>query len=67
MDEIIFKMPVSIAVELARRELTDANVGGLFTADLFAPGDTDFGGEASDVFVIFRVSPKLNLGTRLFF
>ena len=67
MDEIILKMPVGVTVEFAGGEFADADVGGFFAASFFAPGDTDFGGEFGDVFVIFRISPKLDLGTRFFF
>ena len=67
MDEVIFKMPVGITVEFAGGKLTDADISGFFAASFFAPGYTDFGGEFGDIFVIFGVSPKLNLGTRLFF
>ncbi len=67
MDEIILEMPVGITVEFAGREFADADVSGFFAASFFAPGYTDFGGELGDVFVIFGVGPKLNLGTRFFF
>ena len=67
MNEVIFKMPVGITMEFAGGKLTDADISGFFAASFFAPGYTDFGGEFGDIFVIFGVSPKLNLSTRFFF
>ena len=64
MGEIIFELPVGIAVELASGDAAYSDIGSLFMAGFFAPFDANLGGEARDVFVIFKVSPKFDLGTR---
>lgn len=67
MHKIISKMPVGITMEFTSRKLTHANIGGFATASFFAPCNTDFGSELSDVFVILKVSPKFNPGAGFFF
>lgn len=67
MGKIIFELPVGIAMEFTGGQTANANVGGFATTDFFAPSDTDFGGEFGDVFVIFGVGPKFDLGTGFFF
>ena len=62
MDEIILQFPTGIAVEFAGWDATDADVGSPFTAGFLAPFDADFGSEACDVFIVFKISPKFNLG-----
>ncbi len=49
-------------MEFASWQTTHPNVGGLFSAGLFAPSYANLGGEPSDVFVIFRIGPKLDAG-----
>ena len=63
MDKVILEFPAGIAVEFAGGDTTDADVGGFLGALFLAPFDTTFGGETSDVFVIFKISPKFYLGT----
>ncbi len=67
MNKIILELPVGVAMEFAGGQATDANVGGFTTTGFFAPGDTDFGGEFGDIFVIFGVGPKFDLGAGFFF
>ena len=54
-------------MEFAGRDTTDTNIGGFSTASRFAPRYTKLGSEFGDVFVIFEISPKFDLGTRFFF
>lgn len=67
MNKVIFEVPVSIAMEFAGWQTTYANVGGFATASFFAPSDANFSGEFGDVFVIFGVGPKFDLGAGFFF
>ena len=67
MSKVIFKMPISIAVEFAGWQFTDADVGRFATTGLFAPGDADLGGQLSDVFEIFGIGPKFDLSSWLGF
>ena len=67
MDKIIFEFPAGVTVEFARWDATDTDVGSFLVFSFFAPFNTDFGGEAGDVFIIFKISPKFNLGTRFLF
>ena len=62
MGKIIFELPVGVAVELASGDTAYSDIGGLFAASFFAPFDANLGGEARDVFIILKVSPKFYLG-----
>ncbi len=64
MGKIILEFPISIAMKFASRNTTDSDVGSLLVTGFFAPFNTDFGSETSDVFVILKISPKFDLGTR---
>ena len=66
MDEIVFEFPARVAMEFARGDAADADVGGILVFFLLTPFKTTFGSETGDVFVILKISPKFYLGTRLF-
>lgn len=51
-------------MEFAGGDATDADVRSFLVSLFFAPFDADFGGEAGDVFVIFKIGPKFYLGAR---
>lgn len=67
MLEVVLEVPVGVAVEFAGGQTTDADIGGFAATNFLAPSDTDFGGEFGDVFVIFGVGPKFDLGAGFFF
>lgn len=52
MDKIIFEMPVGVAMKFA----------GWNTSDMDVVGNINFSGQFSDVFIIFKISPKFNFG-----
>ena len=66
MDEIIFKMPVSVAMKLTSQNSSNTNVSSFALAGFFAPCYTKLGGEFSDVFVILKICPKFNFGAGFF-
>ena len=66
MDEIILEVPVGIAVELTGGNPADTNIGRFTLARFLAPSNTKFSGELGDIFVIFEISPKFDLGAGFF-
>ena len=68
MNKIILEMPISITMKFAGGNTANTNIGGFMRAFalLFAPCEADFGGEFGDVFVVFKICPKFDLGTGLF-
>ena len=66
MDKIIAKMPVGIAVEFTCQNTTNTNIratAAMRRFVLITPRNADLGGKLGDVFVIFKIGPKLNFGT----
>lgn len=63
MNEVIFEMPVGIAVEFPCWNASNADVGILLMANLFTPSNANLGGEFGDILVILEISPKFNLST----
>ena len=67
MLKIISEMPVGIAMKLASWNSADADVSGLLRASCLAPGNTNFSSKLGDIFMLFKISPKFDLGARLGF
>ena len=68
MGKIITQFPIGIAVEFASWYTSNPNVGILagFCAG-FAPRNADLRGEFCNIFIIFKISPELDLGSWFFF
>lgn len=71
MNKIIAKRPICVTMKLAGGNTANANVGFIiFKSMIFflfpAPSNTDFGGQFSNVFIIFKISPKFSLNARFF-
>lgn len=64
MLEIIPETPVGVAMELTGRNPADADVSGLLGASCLTPGNADFSGKLGDVFMVFEIGPKFDLGAR---
>lgn len=66
MSKIIFKFPIRVAVEFTGGYSANTNVWSFFVTHFLAPFNADFGREFSDIFIVFKIGPKFNLGTRFF-
>ena len=64
MDKIIFEGPTGIAVKFTGRETTNANETSLLLFMGFRPRNTELGSEFGDIFIVFKISPKFDFGTR---
>ena len=51
-------------MEFAGRNASDTNIMVSFAASFLAPSYANFGGKPGDIFIVFEISPKFDLGTR---